>query len=988
MTSNCKKPTILHVDDNQDFLNIFALRFKKNFDITATCSGEAALKLLECRDFDVIITDYEMPGINGLEMLKILREQGIDIPVIFYTGQGNEQIAREAFILGADDYFTKDIRAFAHAEKLINAINKAVEIRHSRQNMRNHERKFFNLYSSMNEGVCIHELVFGTDNQLVNYRILDVNPAYEKIIGIKASEVCNRLATDVYNTTPPPYMDIYAKVAQTGKPTFFETYYSPMEKYFQISVFSPEKNNFVTVFSDISDKKIIEQSLRKSKERFRSLVEATSDWIWEIDENLRYTYASSKIKDILGYEPEEILGKTPFDLMPPKEAMKIKSQFMEILANRESFKNMDNINSNKDGHSIILETGGVPFFDSEGNFKGYRGIDRDITIRKTMEEQSRLYEQRFYNIFKNLRLISMVLDTEGNIVFCNDFLLELTGKNSDELLGRDWFDFFIRKENFNDFSKIDFIKEITIDSINPQLQSEIFTYTGEKRLISWLGNPIYEEKDKVTGILIIGEDITNQKNIEMQLIQERNMFIDGPAVVFKWTNKEGWPVEYVSPNVEEVMGWSVEELITGKVLYEEQILPEDIDKAIIELEAAVEANLTWYEHSPYRIRTKNGHIIWLADYTSIIRDEKGEITHFLGYVVDISNQKIAEEKLLQSNLKWKAIFDSINDYISLIDSKGTVLIYNRALKDFLGKNEDEILGKKCWELMHGSSQPIEKCPVMRMQETGKRESIELELNNKWFLITVDPIFDKNGYCSEAVHIMKDITHRKLFEKILTQKNRELNDFAYRVSHNMKNYIFNLNGYVTAIKDDHSLFGQYYGNVLRQTENLASFINRLLTLSRAGKTVSTLVEIDMNELLMKIFCLTRRDSIKAELKISAPLPEILGDPESIEELFINLLENSFKYRDPDKDTLIIEIAHKNEDNYTWIQVKDNGMGIDEEHHEKVFSPGYTLHKNKGTGFGMTIAKKIAEAHNGGIQISSEGKKMGTTVSIKLPAKKYK
>lgn len=986
MTLTIEKPKVLHVDDNQDFLNIFSLRFKKNFDINYAFSGEQALEIINCRDFDVIVTDYEMPGMNGLELLRTLKERGIDIPVIFYTGQGNEQIAREAFILGAEDYFTKELRAFAHEEKFINAINKALEMRQSRRNIEKNEKKFFNLYSSMNEGVCIHELVFGDTGHPINYRILNVNPSYEKITGIPASEACGKLATEVYESDTPPFINIYARVAQSGEPAYFETYYPPMEKFFQISVFSPEKDCFATIFSDITEKMQIQQSLKKSNERFRSLVEATSDWIWEIDENLKYTYASSKVKDILGFEPEEIIGKTPFDLMPQKEAQKVKNEFLNFLEQRRSFKNLENINLNKDGHSIILETGGVPFFDHDGNFRGYRGIDRDITIRKTMEEQSRLYEQRFYNIFKNLRLISMVLDTEGNIAFCNDYLLELTGRKSDELLGRDWFKVFLRKESHPGFSKQDFIQDITSSSLKPLLQSDLHTPTGEKRLISWLIDPIYEDKGKITGILVIGEDITEKKKIEMQLIQERNMFLEGPAVVFKWTNKEGWPVEYVSPNVEKVMGWSVEDLISGRVLYEEQILPEDIEKATIELESAVEANLTYYEHSPYRIRTKDGRIIWLADYTSIIRDENGEITNFLGYVVDISNQKIAEEELLKSSLKWKAVFDSINDYIALIDSSGIVLRSNRALKDFLGKREDEIIGKKCWELLHGSDRPIDNCPVIKMQSTGKRESLELELNKKWFRITVDPIFDDNGKCTEAVHIMTDITHRKLFENILTEKNRELNDFAFRVSHNMKNYIFNLNGYVSAIKDDHSLFGQYYGNVLKQTENLTSFINRLLTLSRAGKTVSKLEEIEINMLLKKIFYLVRRDEVNAKLEIVTPLPVIMGDPESIEELFINIMENSIKYRNPDKDTLVIIVTHNNNDDYTWITFKDNGIGIDKEHHEKVFSPGYTLHKNKGTGFGMTIAKKIAEAHGGSIRISSEGKNHGTTVEIKLPVKK--
>lgn len=131
------------------------------------------------------------------------------------------------------------------------------------------------------------------------------------------------------------------------------------------------------------------KELHESRERFRNLVEATSDWVWEVNSRGVYTYVSPKVLDILGYKTEEVIGKTPFDLMPPGEAVRMGSIFSASVAKCEPFSCLENTNVHKDGHLVVLETSGVPFFDSKGTCLGYRGIDRDITERKRMEEKLR-----------------------------------------------------------------------------------------------------------------------------------------------------------------------------------------------------------------------------------------------------------------------------------------------------------------------------------------------------------------------------------------------------------------------------------------------------------------------------------------------------------------------------------------------------------------------------------------------------------------------
>jgi PAS domain S-box-containing protein len=138
---------------------------------------------------------------------------------------------------------------------------------------------------------------------------------------------------------------------------------------------------------EIAGREQAKVALEESEQRFRALAETTSDWVWEVDQNGVYTYANPKLKDLLGYEPAEIIGKTPFDLMPADEAERVGAAFREIVKSGEPFAQLENTNLHKDGRRVVLETSGVPILDAGGNLLGYRGIDRDITERKHAERK-------------------------------------------------------------------------------------------------------------------------------------------------------------------------------------------------------------------------------------------------------------------------------------------------------------------------------------------------------------------------------------------------------------------------------------------------------------------------------------------------------------------------------------------------------------------------------------------------------------------------
>ncbi|HEX6852107.1 MAG TPA: PAS domain S-box protein [Candidatus Polarisedimenticolaceae bacterium] len=138
---------------------------------------------------------------------------------------------------------------------------------------------------------------------------------------------------------------------------------------------------------DITRRKEEQDALRRSERRFRSLVEATSDWIWEVDRNGRYTYVSPKVVDLLGYSVEEILGRSPFDLIVPEERDAVRAAFERCVREKRPIARLENTNLRSDGGRVVLETSGVPLFSETGQLTGFHGVDRDVTDRKRLELQ-------------------------------------------------------------------------------------------------------------------------------------------------------------------------------------------------------------------------------------------------------------------------------------------------------------------------------------------------------------------------------------------------------------------------------------------------------------------------------------------------------------------------------------------------------------------------------------------------------------------------
>ena len=278
------------------------------------------------------------------------------------------------------------------------------------------EANYRALFSAMVEGHAVNELVYDENGKPVEYRILQVNPAFEKIFGIPYASAVGRTSAEVFGVDEPKALARYAEVARTGISQTLEIWYPPMKKYFAISVYSPRKGIFATVFEDITDRRkneqelraayeqiaaveeelrnnldelvTREQALRTSEERYRQIVETANEGIWSIDEGLKATFVNPRLAEMLGYSPDEILGRPITDFVYAGEMPDHTDKIQHRRSGESSLHERQFCK--KDGTPLWCLVSATPVMDEVGRFRGSFAMLTDITSRKIARQELEL----------------------------------------------------------------------------------------------------------------------------------------------------------------------------------------------------------------------------------------------------------------------------------------------------------------------------------------------------------------------------------------------------------------------------------------------------------------------------------------------------------------------------------------------------------------------------------------------------------------------
>ncbi|MGB2855913.1 MAG: PAS domain-containing protein, partial [Dehalococcoidia bacterium] len=226
------------------------------------------------------LSEEDVVGKNVLDVVPDIKETGRYDRYLNVIKTGGPFSADNIIVHPKFGNRTLNIKAFKMGSGLGIIASDITKLKQMEEPFRENEERLRSLYSAMNEGVCLHEIIYNESGQAADYRIIYVNPAYESLLGLSREKAIGSKASELYGTGKPPYLELYAKVADSGQPISFETYFPQIEMHFLISVFSPRKGQFATVFTDVTRHKKAVEALQKSEAHYRLLAENVQDVIW------------------------------------------------------------------------------------------------------------------------------------------------------------------------------------------------------------------------------------------------------------------------------------------------------------------------------------------------------------------------------------------------------------------------------------------------------------------------------------------------------------------------------------------------------------------------------------------------------------------------------------------------------------------------------------------------------------------------------------
>jgi len=867
-----------------------------------------------------------------------------------------------------------------------------------------------------------------------NHTVTYWNKALEEITGIKAELVIgtNRHWSAFYSEERPCMADLlvdgrpeqipelyggkYGKSMLVADAYEATDYFSRMDKegrwlYFTAAAIRDPEGNVtgaVETLEDVTDRKRAEEALRESEQRLRRITNSMLDMVVETDLHGVCKYASPSCKDIMGYDPKELVGNSLFDFIHPEDVGVVTETVQRAVTTGRLWTGgrFECRYRHADGHYVWLENLANIVYDEKGQMIGGVIGARDITERKRMEEKLRQYsseleqivaertsklaesELRFRKLADLLPQTVFECDEKGNLTFVNSNGLASLGYTEDEFRkGLNVFQMFVQEDSSRAMEN--FLRTQNGERVTGNEYS--FLRKDGTTFSAIVFSSLILRENRPAGLRGILVDITERRQMEEQLrsAKERLDYVvtSNPAVIYSGKPRadlSDWDLTYLSEAVASLLGYESREFVGHPEFWANLIHPRDRSSVLTQIPLLWERGRSILE---YRMLHKDGSYRWIREEAYVVRDTDGRPIEVNGYWTDISAQKQAELALSESERKYRQLVETAQEGLFTYDTNGMVTFVNPFLSTMLGYAPEEMVGKSLLLFVYGED--VSKVRAgMERRRRGIGDTYEVRLIRKnesriHVSVSASPITGKDGEYAGGLALLTDITERKEMEQRLQQAEHlaAVGETAAMVGHDLRNPLQGIAGATYLLRQE-TLTGEERNELLQLIDDNVEYsdgiVKDLLDYSRT-------FELALSETTPKaiIACALREVKVPEKINVqnlSLEQPVIAVDLDRIKRALVNLVENAVDAM-PDGGTLTISSRQSN--GFVEIAFSDTGAGFSKEVLENLWKPLQTT-KAKGMGMGLAICKRIVDAHRGSVSVHSKPGE-GTTFIIRLPIK---